>query len=116
MIDGESQTLQAAMEPRMSQVSYSFNGKDLPTRTRDYSRNSLIFATKLVTADEFRNLNFTFSQADGEGKIVTRRFAREQFHKVEGASGVEIIQKMAAMAEIRKAYETKEKCKLSVTY
>ena len=47
---------------------------------------------------------------------MTRRFAREQFHKMEGANAGEVILKMAAMAEIRKAHETKEKCRLSVAY
>lgn len=47
---------------------------------------------------------------------MTRRFVREQFHKMEGANAGEVILKMAAMAEIRKAHETKEKCRLSVAY
>lgn len=115
--DNESQALQSAMEPRLYQVSYGFNCRgELPSRTQNYKRNSLIFATKLVSSDEFRNLAFTFSSADGKAPVQTRRFAREQFHKVQDATGVEVMLKMAAMAEIRNAHDRNEQCRLSVTH
>ena len=101
----EVELLQNAMKPSLNQVSYIFNGQS-PKTAQDYARNSLIYATKLMSAQEFRNLRFTFSRASGEGgtsQLLTSDFNREKFYKVEDAAGIEVMFKLAALAEIRSA-------------
>ena len=106
------------MSPSLNQVSFSLNGwKPMPAQ--DYARNSLIFTTKLMTTQEFKNLKFQFSKASGEGgitEVLTSNFGREKFHKVEDESSIEVMFKMAALADIRFSPHIKARCQHSINY
>lgn len=48
--------------------------------------------------------------------MQVRSFGREQFHKVEDEPGVEMLLKMAAMEEIKKAAQDETKQRISIAH
>ena len=76
-------------------------------------------ATRLMDAREFQALKFKYVNRSGEGAAATtsnKEFGREQFCKVEDASQVDVMFKLAAMSEIRSSPNPKVRAQRSVAH
>ena len=103
-----------AIEPSLKDSQISWNGK--VEAKKELFRNSLLYSTRLMTAEEFESVAFAFSTSASDGKeSLDWRFEKQDFKLVEGDQA-DALFKMAVYREIQKEDSGEKRKNMSVKH